>query len=196
MNFTTLLMQLDKLLRQHRPAYYAQLNPAATPQELAAFEADFGWPLPPELRTWFSWRNGQAAQVFDSLVGSYTFPSLDEIAETVRINRELLADGDFAPDWWSEHWLPWLTNGSGDHLCLDLDGTFTQQPGQVLEHWHDGPERTVLFPDFKHWLTAVVQAYEAQLALTPMLTEDLVADLELISPPGFPLEFEAGEFPG
>jgi cell wall assembly regulator SMI1 len=45
--------------------------------------------------------------------------------------KALLDSGDFAdlaaapaPDvqdaWWSPAWIPFATNGAGDHLCLDL----------------------------------------------------------------------------
>ncbi|GAB3637994.1 hypothetical protein GCM10027422_35840 [Hymenobacter arcticus] len=190
--FDALLARLDALLRQHRPTYHAALNPPVSAAALAAFETEFEVPLPPELRQWLGWHDGQPARLFDSLVGLYCFPSLADMADTMRINRELLADGDFVPNWWRPTWLPFLTNGSGDHLCLDPEGTFTSQPGQLIEHWHDGEARTVLFPTLTAWLAAVVAAYEATTKGTDELTNDEVLDLEPASPASFPLAFAAG----
>ena len=192
MDFAPLLARFDALLQRHRPAYHAQLNPPAPAAELAALEAEFQLVLPPELHHWYGWRNGQPAGCFDSLVGSYEFPSVADVADSMRINCELLAAGDFVPNWWRPGWFPFLTNGSGDHLCLDLEGTFTGQPGQVLEHWHDYEARAVVFPTLSAWLAATVAAYEAAGAATLEITADDAFELELESPAGFPQEFTAG----
>ncbi|SET37165.1 SMI1/KNR4 family protein [Hymenobacter actinosclerus] len=189
--FPTLITRLDALLRQYRPAYHAALRPPVSAAAVAAFEAEFDLRLPAGLRQWLDWHDGQPPELFEALVGMYSWPSLEDMAATMRINRELLADGDFAPYWWQPAWLPFLTNGSGDHLCLDPEGTFTGRPGQLIEHWHDGPERTVVFPSLSAWLAAVVQAYEAAVVGQKRLTDEQAEDLELNSPAGFPLEFRA-----
>jgi cell wall assembly regulator SMI1 len=190
--FAMLLSRLDALLRQHRPAYLGALNPPVSVAALAAFEAEFEVRLPPELRQWLGWHDGQPAQLFDSLVGAYCFSSLADMAAAMRINRELLADGDFVPNWWRPTWLPFLTNGGGDHLCLDPEGTFTGQPGQLIEHWHDGEARTVLFPTLTAWLAALVTTYETATSPFAGLTDDEIFDLEPAPPTGFPVEFSAG----
>jgi cell wall assembly regulator SMI1 len=192
MTFEQLLARFDALLQQHRPDYYAQLGPPTTDAEMAAVKAAFALVLPPELRHWYGWRNGQAPFCFDSLVGPYEFPSLADVADSMRINCELLADGDFVANWWRPSWFPFLTNGSGDHLCLDLEGTFTGQPGQLIEHWNDDATRTVVFPTLSAWLAAAVAAYETAGATTPEITADEAVELELALPAGFPLEFAAG----
>jgi cell wall assembly regulator SMI1 len=190
--FETLLSRLDALLRQHRPAYLAALNPPASAAALAAFEAEFEVRLPSELRQWLEWHDGQPILLFDTLVGIYCFSSLADMADTMRINRELLANGDFVLNWWRPMWLPFLTNGSGDHFCFDLEGTFTGQNGQLIEHWHDGEDRTVLFPTLTAWLAAVVAAYETAIRPPATLTDDEIFDLEPVPPAGFPLECSAG----
>lgn len=189
-DFVRLLQRLDELLQRHRPDYYATLNPPATAAELAAFEAQFQLALPPELREWFGWHNGQ--QGFDSFFQNNCLQSLDGAAESMRINRELLADGDFVVNWWRPGWVPFLENGGGDHVCVDLEGTFTGQTGQIMEHWHDYEARTVLFPDLLSWLAAVVRGYEAASADAALLTDEIIEELEAERPDGFPREFEAG----
>jgi cell wall assembly regulator SMI1 len=189
-DFARLLTRLDALLRRLRPSYHASLNPPATAAELAAFEARVGLRLPPELRQWFGWHNGQPG--FDSFFQYNCLQSLDSAAESMRINRELLADGDFVANWWSPGWVPFLENGGGDHVCVDLDGTFTGRPGQLMEHWHDWEARRVLYPDLTSWLAAVVACYEQAGAEAGWLTEEQVVNLEPAHPSGFPLDFEAG----
>jgi cell wall assembly regulator SMI1 len=191
MLFTDLLSRLDDLLQQHRPDYYAALNPPATAAEIAAFEAEVGLQLPPELRAWYGWHNGQHGGCFDTLEANHECASLRDMADTMRINRELLEAGDFVANWWRPGWLPFLTNGNGDQVCLDLEGTFTGQPGQLIEHWHDWEQRDILFPNLTAWLAAVVQAYETALTETTALTAEQVFDLELEAPAGFPKEFQA-----
>ncbi|WP_139921774.1 SMI1/KNR4 family protein [Hymenobacter sp. DG01] len=190
MTFSSLLNRLDTLLQQHRPEYYATLGPPATGAELAAFEAEFNLVLPTELRQWFGWHNGQEG--YDSFFQNNCLQSLDSAAESMRINNELLADGDFVANWWHPAWVPFLENGGGDHVCVDLHGTFTGQVGQIIEHWHNWEARTVLFPDLTAWLAAVVQAYEQAGAESMLLTDEQLEELEPEHPKGFPQEFEAG----
>ena len=188
MDFAHLLACLDALLQQHRPAYYAQLNPPASDAELAALEQEFDLALPPELRAWWSWRNGQ--QGFASLYGNQCLQSASGAAGTMQVQQELL--DDFVPNWWRMAWVPFLENGGGDYLCLDLEGTFTGQPGQLVEHWHDWEPRTVVFPSLTGWLAAVVAAYEQAGATHDLLTDEQADELALQSPVGFPKEFTAG----
>lgn len=185
MEFTQLLARLNTLLHQRRPAYHATLGPPATEAELAALETEFNLTLPPELRTWWSWHNGQSG--FESLHDYRSLQSVSSAAETMRVNLDLV--DDFVSNWWRPAWVPLLETASGDHLCLDLEGTFTGKPGQLLEHWHDGEPRTVLFPNLPAWLAAVVVAYEQGAG---PLTYEQANDLELAAPQGFPQEFAAG----
>ncbi|MCR5890039.1 SMI1/KNR4 family protein [Hymenobacter sp. J193] len=196
MTFQQLLSRLDTLLQQHRPEYYATLAPPATATELDALEAAFQLKLPTELRQWYGWHNGhlESKSIFQNheFIQGNSLAPLSSVAESMRVNCELLAAGEyFMPNWWQTNWVPFLENGGGDHICLDLEGTFTGQPGQVLEQWHDMEQRTVLFPDLTAWLRAVVQAYE-QAGAQGQLTDEQTEDLELEYPSGFPLAFEAG----
>lgn len=190
MTFPALLSRLDALLQQRRPAYHATLGPPATDAEIAALETEFQLTLPAELRQWFRWRNGQ--QGFENFFENYCLQSVQSAAETMRVNRELLEAGDFVLNWWRPGWVPLLENGGGDHVCLDLEGTFTGRPGQLVQHWHDWEPRTVLFPDLTAWLAAVVQVYEHAPSAGEVLSDDVIVDLEPKYPAGFPQEFEAG----
>ncbi|OON69466.1 SMI1/KNR4 family protein [Hymenobacter sp. CRA2] len=188
-DFVRLLRRLDELLQQHRPDYYATLNPPASEAELAAFEAEFELTLTPELRQWFGWHDGQ--QDYNSFFQNNCLQSLESVTESMRVNNELLADGDFTHNWWRTSWVPFLENGGGDHVCVDLEGTFTGRAGQIMEHWHDWEARTVLFPDLTSWLAAVVRSYEAASADTALLSDEIVVELAPVHPEGYPQEFAA-----
>ncbi len=68
--------------------------------------------------------------------------------------------GDDRPQWWSARWIPFLTNGAGDLTCVDTDGSFTGAEGQILEFWHDSPDRFVVAPDLDTWLAHFVSSLE------------------------------------
>ncbi len=38
------------------------------------------------------------------------------------------------------------------HLCLDLEGSFTGNPGQLVRFWHDDAQRPIEAPDLEAWL--------------------------------------------
>ena len=80
------------------------------------------------------------------------FVPLEAVAET----KEPL-DGmigfDFEDErWWRRGWIPFLSNGGGDHLCLDTDGEGGGKPGQLIAFWHDWEDRAVEWPTFDAWL--------------------------------------------
>lgn len=77
--------------------------------------------------------------------------------------KGLLEGGDFeVENWWRTGWVPFLHDGGGNYLCLDLEGTFTGRAGQLLEFWHDESDRDVLFPDFEGYLQTLVDCLEGR----------------------------------
>ncbi len=70
-----------------------------------------------------------------------------------------------------------------------MAGAFIGRPGQIIEFWHDDPERIVVAPDFTSWLSNYLQL------LAEALSEagDDEAELELYWEhlPGYPLRFAA-----
>jgi cell wall assembly regulator SMI1 len=79
-----------------------------------------------------------------------------------RIMKELTEAGEFEFEyWWRPGWIPFLANGGGDNLCLDLEGSFNGRVGQVLEFWHIDTDRTVLYPSLDNYLETVVSSLES-----------------------------------
>ena len=58
-------------------------------------------------------------------------------------------------------WIPFLANGGGDHLCVDLSAEDGGVPGQLIAFWHDWEKHSVAFPSMKAWLTDLVESMES-----------------------------------
>jgi len=65
------------------------------------------------------------------------------------------------PRWWRRGWVPFLANGGGDHLCLDLDAGGGMSPGRLVAFWHDWEKRTVEYESLDVWLDRLVSSMEA-----------------------------------
>ena len=142
------------------------LAPGASEEEIADFEAFVGRPLPDDFRRSLARHNGThslaapygpKAEDFDVLL------NIESMKNYLGSLRSLLNGGDFeglvpdpegpvGPVWWSMGWIPFVSESTGNHMCIDLDppadGTF----GQVFDYDHErGPTR-VLFPDFGSYL--------------------------------------------
>lgn len=179
--------RLDAWLRMHRPAYYAQLLPGVNDEQWRSFEAALGLSLPDEMREFFRWRNGQALDCYAGLVGNFGLMATATMLEERAALNELLRSGEIeVPNWWSPGWVPFLDDVAGDFYCLDTEGTFTGQAGQIICYWHDYGRRSVIAPDFSSWLSTVVTRLEAgEVGVEEYRVE--IAD----SPDGYPRAFTA-----
>lgn len=153
------LERLDAWLRAKRASYHASLGKGATPAELTAIEKAVGEPLPAALGELLRWKTGGKGR----LIGNWSLMrSGADVAAAITELGELLEAGDFdAPSHWSPKWVPFLENGGGDHVCVDIGASFGGAPGQVLEFWHSETMRPVLAPSLDAWLDVIVTAFEA-----------------------------------
>lgn len=184
-----LITRLDTWLQQYRPNYYARLAPGASEAELADLERLIGHALPEEFRDLYRWRNGQAANSYEAFCDNRMFMSLETIATNWTMMKEMLEEGEFElPNWWRTNWVAFLENGGGDSLCLDMEGTFTGQPGQLLEFWHDWENRQVVWPNTASFLATLVASFEGG---TWSDSEDCWETNESLFPAGYPQRFDA-----
>jgi cell wall assembly regulator SMI1 len=155
-----LIERLDRGLATKQADYYRQLQTGVTDEDLNNFEKRFGLNLPQSFRSLYKWRNGQRSDCYKSIEDNRMFSSLEEIVET----KEML-DGMIGFDfedlsWWRRGWVPFLSNGGGDHLCLDLTAEDGGHPGQVIAFWHDWEDRSVEYTGFDQWLEQLVEKVE------------------------------------
>jgi cell wall assembly regulator SMI1 len=194
----SLLDRLDRWLSEHRALYHASLRPGVPERQLMALERELGRNLPPGLRALYRWHDGQSADCTLALQYNWTFMPLDDICVARAALAQLLDGGEFPEsNWWSPGWFPFLDNGGGDHLCVDLDGCFGGPPGQVLTFHHDIEFRDVEFPGLDSWLAAFLSSLhadlweEAEAAFVPVDVEEVRAIQRRIAP-GFPRQQTAG----
>jgi cell wall assembly regulator SMI1 len=155
------IARIDRWLAANRPDYYRHLQPGATADALDAFESRFSLRLPEPFRSLYRWRDGQEPACAASLQGNRMFSSLDEIAETKGMLDGMIGSDFEDAGWWRLGWVPFLANGGGDCLCLDVAAEGGGTPGQLVAFWHDWENRRVEFPGLETWLRHLADAMES-----------------------------------
>lgn len=155
---TTWIEQIDAWLRRHRSNYYATLQPGVSERDLVAFEHEFGVVLPSAVRALYTWRNGQADECYDNLVDNWMFPSLQSSADHKRTLDEMIGYDFETHAWWRREWVPFLDNGGGNCLCVDLTKSGA---GQVIVFWHDDADRPVESASTADWLRDLSKSMES-----------------------------------
>jgi cell wall assembly regulator SMI1 len=193
-----LLQRLDQWLRLRRPVYFESLRPGVPERELTLFERDLGYNLPAGLRALYRWHDGQEPECAAAFQDDKRFMSLEDVRAARRALCQLLGSGEFPEkDWWSNAWFPFLDNGRGDHLCVDLAGTLAGTPGQLVLFYHDSECRNIEAPSLEKWLEPFVIGVEHGLwqedgmAFEPVDRHQVHA-LSTRFAPGYPRERAAG----
>ncbi|MCA8020951.1 SMI1/KNR4 family protein [Burkholderia metallica] len=141
------------------------LNGPASDDEIATLEAALETTLPDAFVSSLRIHNGQA-DPRDEFSGNDALLSSREIVAQWRIWKGLVDGGDFdcvtsEPDpgirdnWYNLKWIPFTHDGSGNHLCLDLDPAEGGVVGQVIRVWHDDARRERIADGFAEWLARV-----------------------------------------
>ena len=157
----SLIERVDRWLAANRPDYDAHLRPGASDAALDAFEARFSLRLPDPFRALYRWRDGQEEGFTASLQDNRVFMSLEDVSEAKEMLDGMIGTDFEDPRWWRRGWVPFLANGGGDHVCLDVTAEDGGEPGQVVAFWHDWENRPVKFPDFEAWLRQLADSMEA-----------------------------------
>lgn len=158
---TALIERVDHWLAVNRPDYYGRLQPGVTDAAMDAFEVRFSLRLPEPFRAFYGWRNGQEPTCSASFQNNRMFSSLEEIAATKEMLDGMIGSDFEDPRWWRRGWVPFLANGGGDHLCLDVAAEDGGEPGQLVAFWHDWEDRSMKFPSFEAWLRQLADSMEA-----------------------------------
>ena len=168
-----LWQRLEKLLDQREPDERAELRPGALNKDLKQLEDKLGKKLTKGFHESYQIHDGQVPGVdLVPAVGSdgeeYELMTLESILGEWQSLKELLDGVDFADlaaapapqvkdAWWSPAWVPFATNGAGDHLCLDLAPTRKGHRGQVISVSHESPAREVIADSFHAWLFSLLE---------------------------------------
>jgi cell wall assembly regulator SMI1 len=136
------------------------LNPPASDDEIEELTNTLGVELPEDFIQVLKIHNGQkgeAAWLFDS----QEFLSTKRIIEEFNIWKNLLEtelqgkvstpDDGVKNDWYNINWIPFTSDGCGDHYCLDLSPNSTGISGQVITLWYESSEREIVSLSFSQW---------------------------------------------
>jgi cell wall assembly regulator SMI1 len=156
-----LIRRIDNWLAANRHDYYALLQPGATDAELDAFEARLSLKLPPAFRQLYRWRSGQDPMSSAALQGNRSFCGLEELASTKDLLDGMIGYDFDDPRYWRRGWVPFLHNGGGSYLCLDLAAEDGGHPGQLIGFWKHDKDRPVEFPSVEAWLADLADSMEA-----------------------------------
>ena len=156
-----LIERMDAWLAANRADYRAALQPGVGDDELDAFEARFSLKLPEAFRALYRWRNGQPNSSFDSLQDNRMFSALEDIADTKEMLDDMIGSDFEDPATWRRGWVPFLSNGGGSYLCVDIDAEGGGQPGQRVAFWKADEDRPVEHASVEAWLADLVASMEA-----------------------------------
>jgi cell wall assembly regulator SMI1 len=157
----TLIERMDAWLSVHRAGYHASLRPGVSDDDLDAFEAKFSLELPEAFRALYRWRDGQPNSNFDSLQHNRMFSALGDIADTKAMLDDMIGTDFDDPATWRRGWVPFLSNGGGSYLCVDVDAQGGGQPGQLVAFWKADEDRPVEHASVEAWLAELVASMEA-----------------------------------
>ena len=149
------------------------LNPPATDYEIEELTKILGVELPSDFLNVLRTHNGQkgeSAWLFDSQEFLSTHRIIEEfntwknLLNTQLQGKSSTPDEGVKNDWWNTNWIPFTSDGCGDHYCLDLSPTNTGTKGQIITLWYESGEREIVAPSFSLWFEEYVeQLYSGEL---------------------------------
>jgi cell wall assembly regulator SMI1 len=149
---------------------FHDLNKPISKEQISLLEKTLSIKLPEEFVYFLKLHNGQAGDSGWIIDGSELLSS-ERIIDEWTVWNDLLKGGDFddcmeerdngvKSDWWNSKWIPFTYDGSGNHLCIDLDPAVNGTYGQIITMWHDDGEREVKAKSFMEWFSQYVQDIE------------------------------------
>jgi cell wall assembly regulator SMI1 len=81
------------------------------------------------------------------------------VAETKELLDSMI-DSDFEPGCWESARVPFLSNGGGSYMCVDVLGRDGHPPGCLVEFWKRDRDRPVIAPSLEAWLAGFVVSLE------------------------------------
>ncbi|MGO8673127.1 MAG: SMI1/KNR4 family protein [Capsulimonadaceae bacterium] len=170
--------RIEVYLERTAPEMLAGLAPGATDSDLADYEAAVGVQLPDDVRMSLRRHNGQLLNDQGDPIGGTLIPCgntllslsgmLYEWEDHRAISEDIGDENDPAvgnpgvkPFFLYPAWLPFAKDIGGDVLCIDLDPGEGGKDGQILQWCHEQDTPECVAPDFRTWLTGIVDGLEA-----------------------------------
>ncbi|WP_176050999.1 SMI1/KNR4 family protein [Burkholderia sp. BCC1644] len=166
--------RIGHAIAAHPASLPGGLNGPADEHALAELHVALGSTLPDDVIDSLRLHDGQADPdaVFTE---SDALLSAQEIVAQWSIWQKLVSGGDFdgmtsepdagiRDDWYNLKWIPFTHDGSGNHLCIDLDPAEGGVIGQVIRVWHDDELRERVASSYAEWLARVAAERDSPAA--------------------------------
>lgn len=142
------------------------LNKPAADIEIQNLENAINVVLPEDFTECLKIHNGQKGNAYGVFKG-LQFLSCESIATEWQIWKQLFDNNEFinhsaepdqgiAETWWHPMWIPFTSDGFGNHLCIDLAPTSEGKSGQIISLFHDEPVREIQADSFSEWLASLI----------------------------------------
>lgn len=154
------------------PGTLPHLAPPATPAQRGAVERAVGGSLPEAFWTLYSLYGGQAEREIFPAFFCCEFLSPARIAEEYGMVKQVVASGLFddlepaadpriASAYMSPSFVPFLMDGGGNYLGVDLEPAPTGRVGQVVVFGSDLAESAVAFDSLEEMVGALLEQFRA-----------------------------------
>ena len=162
--------RIAKWYRNHASKDACELAGPATKKEIELVEAILEVRLPANVQQSYRVHNGSRHTWVFGYWGYYL--CLPDLVQSWALMLHLAKNpqyrdlktiplGPIKPDVWNPRWVPLCGNGSGDHVCSDLDPPSGGRLGQVISFSHEEGPRNVLAGSFLEWLAEFAQELES-----------------------------------
>ncbi len=151
-----------EVLKQNKD-FGQKLNNGVELKEIKKLEDLISKKLPQDFIDLYTENDGQDEST-SGIFNCEEFLSIERLISEWKIWKELHEGGDFEDfesepnsnsikkDWWNPLWIPITYDGSGNHICIDLDPTENGVKGQVIRMWHDDSERELISNSLTEWI--------------------------------------------
>lgn len=173
MSVSSIMAEIEQILEQAFPDVIANLNDPVDEQALAALEGRLEITLPEDFREFYLLHNGERDRL--GLIFGLPLLPLEEIYREWQAWQAVAAEDYFNLDfavisvpagaikevYAHPGWLPFVKDGAGNHIALDLDPAPKGRYGQVFNFGRHENTRYVIalsFTDFLAFILAQLQA--------------------------------------
>ncbi len=166
------------------------LQPGLSDEVINEQMSALGLHVPEELRTWFGWHNGVAAEVpqYAAQPGpSVRYCSLSEAANFYNVRRAAFAklDPSFIVDDWQREWFPICYGTSPQIIAVDCSPKFgVETPVRVLD-WHHEEVKTPKAASLADMVAIWLRAWDSGAYTFDQASRDWHYDWEVL-----PLEID------
>ena len=161
--------RIERWLESHAPKLRCQLLEPVSDEIMDELETTMSITLPLDVIDLYRVHNGQYMGKLD---GDWQILPMEAMIVQWGVQKRMREQGAFhhatatsigpvRPVWWSDKWIPFGYNGTGDLRCIDLDPMDGAQVGQIVAYWHNRPEREWLAGSLSEWFERFADDLEA-----------------------------------